>query len=429
MKAIVIVIMLTVAPSTCSIACPTSWSVYRKVEDGPWLFSVPINKFHSVNFTIIKTTRYQCLHRDVVRFKTARKLNYGMKPKNSSSAYRFTSRISMTCVEKCHSLAVNETLFYQYHRRFAKWSEWLPLDVLTYEEKNCDKLYWSTWTQTSNCTLSSHIRYVRLCLDCDENEIARNYCIGSTTKQNVCRPIWSEWSEMEPCIIIGCNKTGNRFRRRKCLYGDGSEASNAKLCSNQSSVITETCFFNGTKCEKKPDHLHIGFYIAIAALGFIIFVFSLASYFFRKRFCSQDSNQRQTSPEIRLHIEHHIYNVIQEHVTNHEFEIDRFQQHSNRPSNQVHKNSTTKTESQTLVNQSNGPGKKFDPYSYARDVVVFNDDTIEEEYESGSSNGAGTPTNQTYEIMKSVDCIPPNVLIAKLSTKVWGGHGSNENQF
>ena len=86
-----------------------------------------------------------------------------MKPSALSSSYQFKSRSSTICVKKCHSLTINEALFYWYRHRSAKssrsfWSEWLPLDVLTYEEKNCDKLYWSTWTQTSNCTLSTYFR-------------------------------------------------------------------------------------------------------------------------------------------------------------------------------------------------------------------------------------------------------------------------------
>ena len=102
---------------------------------------------------------------------------------------------------------------------------------------------------------------------------------------------------MEPCIIIVCNRTGNRLRRRKCLYGDGSETSNAKLCFNQSSVVTKTCISDKI-CSKNIGTINSDLFISfnLAAIRLFLLICLLILCFIFKR-CSHRHKQEQVSAE------------------------------------------------------------------------------------------------------------------------------------
>ena len=81
--------------------------------------------------------------------------------------------------------------------------------------------------------------FTRIAKDCDQIPFPNNYRVNGylKKKEEPCQPLWSEW------VTIFCNSTNNtmkeQVRTRKCLYGDGSETNNARLCSNQSAIITE----------------------------------------------------------------------------------------------------------------------------------------------------------------------------------------------
>ena len=116
----------------------------------------------------------------------------------------------------------------------------LPLtSSFNYNNKNCDKAYWTSWSQVTNCSNSRLRVFTRIAKDCDQIPFPNNYCVNGyiKKKEEPCQPLWSEW------VTIFCNSTNNtmkeQVRTRKCLYGDGSKTNNTGLCSNESAIITE----------------------------------------------------------------------------------------------------------------------------------------------------------------------------------------------
>ena len=144
--------------------------------------------------------------------------------------------------------------FIVWHRERSKklgkwwtlWSSWADIDEFPFLNKNCEKLYWTNWVETSNCQTSALTTFTRNCTDCYNDTINQRYCNGNTTMQVTCQPMWSEWGEAENYITLPCNTTGEQIRTRKCLYGDGSEASNLQSCSEGSPNMTEFCVTNNT---------------------------------------------------------------------------------------------------------------------------------------------------------------------------------------
>ena len=72
-----------------------------------------------------------------------------------------------------------------------EWNIWRNTSFL-YVNKNCDKLYWSSWTKTVNCSISTKQIYTKKCVDCDWEDFKfQNNCSGETTKIKQCYPSWS----------------------------------------------------------------------------------------------------------------------------------------------------------------------------------------------------------------------------------------------
>ena len=125
-----------------------------------------------------------------------------------------------------------------------------------YYNKNCDKIYRSNWNQVTNCSNSRSRVFTRTAKDCDQQPFPSDYNVNGyiKKKEEPCQPMWNEW------VTVFCNSTNNtmkeQVRTRKCLYGDGSETNNTRLCSNESAIITNgTCFPATTQLfdRKRPD--------------------------------------------------------------------------------------------------------------------------------------------------------------------------------
>ena len=91
----------------------------------------------------------------------------------------------------------------------------------------------------TNCSNSKLRVFTRIVKDCDQIPFPSNYRVNGYLKKKdeLCQPLWSEW------VTVFCNSTNNtmeeQVRTRKCLYGDGSETNNTRLCSNESAIITK----------------------------------------------------------------------------------------------------------------------------------------------------------------------------------------------
>ena len=357
-----------ICSSRSSISCPNYyWTGYKNYKSGPWLFNIPNNDNLNASIFIRRYTEYRCFNETHVEFHNVQNMLWEFD--KSDNYYSFSGTKFQRCNHECDSR--NETVKVSWRDRkkskllgisiWSKWSEWSELGEFVYLNKNCDKLFWTSWIEISNCSTSSNSIYARQCVDCDGELANARYCAGnqsmkcecqyawsdwatketcnvtncnSTGKRikrrvclygegnktadvqfcrsyshesNVmmeqcdvdnfpgrCQPHWNEWSKAGPCVVIGCNSTGQQARRRKCLYGDGSEAPNMQMCSNQSSIIIEYCSDNvGTFCD--VDSRRYLFSVPVVVCALILLIALLRRKQLRGLFSK--CNQKQTPPE------------------------------------------------------------------------------------------------------------------------------------
>ena len=182
---------------------------------------------------------------------------------------------------------------------------WKELGEFTYLYKNCDKLYWTNWIETTNCNLSRHRDSVRHCEDCDGDRVDEKYCDGISTMQENCRPTWGAWIE-KTCVVTSCNtNAGERVKNRECVDGDGSKARNYKLCSDDSSIVRKQCNNNTIPNECTADtlsateldntSLHVGIGVALALIVLLCILLAIVLYCRRK---SQTNSTPSQNPAL-----------------------------------------------------------------------------------------------------------------------------------
>ena len=286
-----------------AIICPQYWwTEYKTVVEGPWSFVVKIVGSHrqEVNFVVRRVTDYQCSNDNDVEFRTSRR-EQTFRPSWFRSSNIFSRSFSETCKQECDSQ--NITVQIEYYNGY--YEEWYQLGDFTYVYKNCDKLHWTNWIETTNCSISRERNYVRNCADCDGDSVDEKYCNGNPTMQEDCQPTWGAYIEDGPCVVTGCNpNAGEQIKRRECTYGDGSKATNPKLCSNQSTRVVEQCTNNTLPTECTADtssatefdntSLYIGIGIALALI--VIFCIVLAVVLYRRQKYRTNSTPNQINP-------------------------------------------------------------------------------------------------------------------------------------
>ena len=306
--------------STSAIICPQySWTEYKTVVEGLWSFVVEIYPSHRpvVNRTIRRVTEYRCQNDNDVEFRTNRREQTFRLCWVRNTNY-FSLTFSETCKEECDSQ--NVTVQVEYRNDYHK--EWHQLENFTYVYKNCDKLYWTNWIETTNCSISHETNYVRICADCDSDSVDEKYCNGNPTMQDDCQPTRGAFIKDGPCVVTGCNpNAGEQIKRRECIYDDGSEATNPKLCSNQSTRVVEQCINNTLPIEctahtspatdVENTSLYIGIGVALALI--VIFCIVLAVVLYHLQKYRKNSTPNPINPSA-LDIENHVYNQIQDNT-------------------------------------------------------------------------------------------------------------------
>ena len=200
------------------------WQPYRTVNEGPYLGGI-------LFFGVRRSTEI-CVNKSTIyNFRTSRSLIPPISFDWVCTPYNNFSVCSGSCNSKmigifipCIATAAPHTAVYV---------------SFNYVNKNCDKAYWSSWTQKTSCLNNSKsILFTRTARDCDQQPFPNSYQVNGYMKKElrVCQPLWSEW------MTVFCNSTNNimkeQVKTRKCLYGDGSETNNTRLCSHESAIIT-----------------------------------------------------------------------------------------------------------------------------------------------------------------------------------------------
>ena len=305
-------LFVLVGISESGIICPKqSWTPLKNVtEEGSWSFSIPTNYSMSktmVQVKMYKFIRYRCSNEEKLelsasqgfrysredRGKIEQKLNFTTSVETCKLGCNATANIGFCNLECISDVEVPLTVEVRHSRSMIggcnkACRHWEDNGQFTYLYKNCNKLYWSSWTETSNCTSSAQTTFKRSCVDCDGDGVQPKYCKGNFTKQTQCQPIWGPWGEAGQCAVIFCNSTGERVRSRLCLHGNGSESPDPQLCSNQSAIVKEQCFGDAkqqaTACQQaqsaeggESDKTGVYIYTGIAVLLSLVFGLGLAA--------------------------------------------------------------------------------------------------------------------------------------------------------
>ena len=333
--------IIFVGISESEIICPKqSWTPLKNVtEKGSWSFLILTNFSLSktmVQVDLHKTMQYQCRNEDAIELSASQGFRYSRQDQGKlEQKLNFTTSVE-TCKLDCNNTAnrigfcnleciydneVPLTVKVRYRRGVYRggnreWEQWEEIGQFPYFYKNCNKLYWSSWTETSNCSSSALTTFARSCADCNGNGVQPKYCEGNFTKQTQCQPLWGPWGKAGPCEVIACSSTGERVRSRRCLYGDGSESADPQLCSNQPAIMKEQC--NGinyfSECKQFSftdfDNISVYVYICVGVGIFFIFGISLSYWCGKKRRSNIDCKTKSTTANA-LNIEHHVYDQIQ----------------------------------------------------------------------------------------------------------------------
>ena len=290
--------------SSLGIHCPQwSWADYKNVKEGSWSFDVPSSTY-DVKVLLTRHSNYKC-NSNSISFESRLWQSFTLSSSSKSDYYNFDlfPENNWRCSMECDIKLINIIVKYQTRSKqwgsWTEWSSWVDIDEFPFLNKNCEKLYWTSWVETSNCKTSAHSTFTRNCMDCYNDTINQRYCNGSTTKQVSCQPLWSDWGEAGNCISPPCNTTGEQTRTRKCLYGDGSEASSGQLCSEGSPNMTESCVTNNTMNICNTDistdgtvESNSGLYIGIGVAGILLVILSVSLVISIHRRCEKDlSNQ------------------------------------------------------------------------------------------------------------------------------------------
>ena len=420
---VVLLFILIATTEASKINCPTSsWTSYKELTEKYWSVAIPNHTSHTLAYSVQRKTVYQCSYYGAVIFNTTRKVVIQPQEwKSDIYQVQFKADNLGLCEQECDNSNVKIKIYYQRRTvddqeysayeddqsaldysplsskpilidddhdflsdtNWSEWSNWSPLAEVTFLLKNCNKLHWTSWALSSACNSSILANHSRSCVDCDEDEINEQYCNGNSAKQEQCRPVWSNWVYGK-CNATGCNATGERLRKRECLYSDGSKDLHITLCSDQPAVVKEQCFSNATTCTANMKPIHLYVIISSITVSVIIFLCCLIVFIYRKRRFAKPK-QNQSSPErIRLNIEHHIYNVIQDNDQQTDLQKIRIEMNSfgetslttnNKPSNLLNDDDTNADQKIALnsskfynsANQSNPQEEKSVLYSFAEE--------------------------------------------------------------
>ena len=200
----------------CFDACPSSWTLYKTILEGP---------FDAINiqgsFHINRTIRYKC-KKNEEKFQTDRQVE---APQFDNFKCKRSSGFG-ECKNECNCKKQIIKTEYQLYND----TGFMLTIAFVYNNKNCDKLYWTNWNESADSLSSTNHSQTKHCVDCDGIVFPfQRYCPKKETGGTIqCQPTWSSWVK-ESCSATNCSSIGKRLKTRSCLYDDGSESLNHLL--------------------------------------------------------------------------------------------------------------------------------------------------------------------------------------------------------
>ena len=273
--------------TSAQFLCPqSSWAKYKNQSVSSSLFVAdpPVK-----GFSLNKRIDYHCNNNNNLTLKTTYFIS------DLDMDWNCAASGNIQCTQNCKPNANRVTILVKCNRVTLSDS-WSGYTVQTI--KDCDFLFWSSWSPTRNCSSSRSGSYMRKCVDCDYDEVNSTYCQGSSIKTVPCPPSGSAWENIGDCKRIRAHETmGEQRRKRNCMYEDRSITHNTSLCSNESATSTSYCditFTTGTNNTVSSDE-YKSILIVIIGLGIglvLAIVVGLCFYINLKR---RSRNKQQTS--------------------------------------------------------------------------------------------------------------------------------------
>ena len=272
---------------SASSQCPSSWTSYKTVV------ATIANITHGNKKYLISATRNMnilCIHG---RIKLSNLYHFNVS--EVSSSFSKSSCTPSLNIEKNswsnYGLTPNHKRVFMTLEKVSGWNCDKNKDI-SVDVKNCDKIFWTNWFQSANCSNSAQEVFKKKCLDCDGDVLAyQDQCPGKPIRTRQCPPSWSTWVVGE-CISANCSSTGRRHRIRKCLYADGSKETNYKLCSGSLTNKTEKCVFNVNNCKNisKNYYIYPSVAVGVALILLLLLVLCLGKNFRKNRLKSLEEN-------------------------------------------------------------------------------------------------------------------------------------------
>ena len=318
MKTVILLIFMIMSDALAASNCSSSWTEYKTVPEASFRYSSE----NENEFIVNRTIRYQCSNNSIIQYKT----NWTTKEKYDENIQNFrlsSVDIQTSCLENnCENIMLQVSVDFQTRLRLPClvfcpiWSDWSSSVSGNYffAVKNCDKLYWTSWIETTSCATSAVTIRRRACMDCDGDALEQKYCdaTGHGVDENDCNHYWGDWTE-GPCVTTGCNTVGERVRIRQCLYDEGREVTDVRLCffSNESAIMQEKCINNTIPIEclsqtssetgnADINSLYFGIGVAVALIVILCILLVIVRYYRLKstHFLPNDiTNQNPTSYE------------------------------------------------------------------------------------------------------------------------------------
>ena len=206
-------------------ACPNYWTSLKNISEGSF------NSSDDYQFNIEQRINYKC---DGGKIKLRTKIS--ISSSDIPDGYKEHYKISKKCTNRCNNKKGTVTVLLRRWYEFGRWSGWVfwsswsKWSTFPYVIKNCDKLYWASWTEIVNCSISREQRYARKCVDCEGEDFKfQNNCPGETTKIKQCYPSWSTWVTRN-FSATNCNLTEESTKTWDCFFENKTKAFSANLC-------------------------------------------------------------------------------------------------------------------------------------------------------------------------------------------------------
>ena len=246
------------------LVCPQSqWAYYKYRDKDIYTLNISVG-----GISLIREIKYTCETPENVNLRTT----YFISDTNQNWNCKKLSNIE--CRRNCTSKS-------EIVKVICERSYYAPRTGSTTQTiKNCDNLFWTTWSSTTNCSSSRSSLHTRKCVDCDYDVVDSHYCKGNASKTVSCQPSWSNWKDIGSCYPIAtCDLIGKQRRERKCIYGDGNVEIETNLCSKEATTSTRLCdtaitTVDGTNTSNAVTGLSIGLALSVVAnIAFCFFLY------------------------------------------------------------------------------------------------------------------------------------------------------------